>query len=1052
MNKTLKRQVFRHTALYAAILMFSHTGGGGAMAQTSEYAIIMNERKQPEVKWKGQYNQSTLLKGKGRERKFIYNKSRRGGGSVSFNNSDELVSQQSGTAVFGTATYLPPYGKVSGFDTAELNKRGNAVNWIHTTRPGLAGYVYTGVRCGSYQCPKLTYKTRFSFENTGLKKNANRLDKHPDPSRDNSPIYKLKDYPWLGVSFNLGAEGTAKDGKVTNKLVSSFDENNSNSNQNLVYTTEGHNISLGDWQRESTAMAYYLNAKLHLLNKKGIKDIAQNKTVDLGTLKPGIDVKSANTGLGGILSFHAQWDIKDTGQIPVKLGLPQVKAGRCINKPNPNNNTKAPSPALTAPALWFGPVQNGKVQMYSASVSTYPGSSSSRIFLQELKTKTDPGRPGRHSLAALNERDIKSREPNFNSRQTVIRLPGGVYRIGPTRDGIVGLNGNDGKNDTFGIYKDRLVTPEVDEWAKVLLPWTVRYYGNDDIFKTFNQPNNKKQSDKKQYSQKYRIRTKEDDNDKPRDLGDIVNSPIVAVGGYLATAANDGMVHIFKKNGGGDERSYNLKLSYIPGTMPRKDIESNDSTLAQELRAFAEKGYVGDRYGVDGGFVLRRITDDQDKQKHFFMFGAMGLGGRGAYALDLSKIDGNYPAAAPLFDVKNGDNNGKNGKNGKNRVEVELGYTVGTPQIGKTQNGKYAAFLASGYAAKDIVSGDNTTALYVYDLENGSGSLIKKIEVKDGKGGLSSPTLVDKDLDGIVDIAYAGDRGGNMYRFDLSDNDPNKWSVRTIFEGGKPITSAPAVSRLADKRVVIFGTGSDLSEEDVVGTDQQYIYGIFDDDTANVSVKVKDHMGGGLLEQMLKEESKTLFLSNNKASGGSNGKGWVVRLREGERVTVKPTVVLRTAFVTIRKYTDNDKCSAQTAILGINTADGGALTPRSARPIVPGDQVAQYSGHKTTSKGKSIPIGCMDKDGKTVCPNGYVYDKPVNVRYLDEKKTDDFPVTADGDAGGSGTFKEGKKPGRNNRCFSGKGVRTLLMNDLDSLDITGPMCGIKRLSWREVFF
>ncbi|HFR9087221.1 TPA: PilC family type IV pilus tip adhesin [Neisseria gonorrhoeae] len=1046
MNKTLKRQVFRHTALYAAILMFSHTGGGGAMAQTRQYAIVMNERKQPEVKWESQYNQSTL-KGKGRERKFIYSKGRRGGGSVSFNNSDELVSQQSGTAVFGTATYLPPYGKVSGFDTAELNKRGNAVNWIHTTRPGLAGYVYTGVHCGSYQCPKLTYKTRFSFENTGLAKNANRLDKHPDPSRDNSPIYKLKDHPWLGVSFNLGAEGTAKDGRSSNKLVSSFDENNSNSNQNLVYTTEGHPISLGDWQRESTAMAYYLNAKLHLLNKKGIKDIAQNKTVDLGTLKPGIDVKSANTGLGGILSFHAQWDIKDTGQIPVKLGLPEVKAGRCINKPNPNNNTKAPSPALTAPALWFGPGQDGKVQMYSASVSTYPDSSSSRIFLQKLKTRTDPARPGRHSLAALNAQDIKSREPNFNSRQTVIRLPGGVYRIGPTRDGIVGLNGNDGKNDTFGIYKDRLVTPEVDEWAKVLLPWTARYYGNDDIFKTFNQPNNKKQSDKKQYSQKYRIRTKEDDNDKPRDLGDIVNSPIVAVDGYLATSANDGMVHIFKKTGT-DERSYNLKLSYIPGTMERKDIEGNDSDLAKELRTFAEKGYVGDRYGVDGGFVLRRITDDQDKQKHFFMFGAMGLGGRGAYALDLSKIDSSNLTGVSMFDVQNDKNNNKNDNN-----RVKLGYTVGTPQIGKTQNGKYAAFLASGYAAKDINSNDNKTALYVYDLNNTLGTPIAKIEVKDGKGGLSSPTLVDKDLDGTVDIAYAGDRGGNMYRFDLSDNDPNKWSVRTIFEGGKPITSAPAVSRLADKRVVIFGTGSDLSEQDVVGTDQQYIYGIFDDDKPTVNVKVTNGTGGGLLEQVLSEENKTLFLTNNKASGGSADKGWVVKLREGERVTVKPTVVLRTAFVTIRSYTGNDKCGAQTAILGINTADGGALTPRSARPIVPDhNSVAQYSGHKKTSKGKSIPIGCMEKGGKTVCPNGYVYDKPVNVRYLDETETDGFSTTADGDAGGSGTFKEGKKPARNNRCFSGKGVRTLLMNDLDSLDITGPMCGIKRLSWREVFF
>ncbi|HFC3242304.1 TPA: PilC family type IV pilus tip adhesin, partial [Neisseria gonorrhoeae] len=1013
-----------------------------------KYAIIMNGRNQPEVKWEDQYNQSAL-KDKSRERTFSHTSQKNGFGItsnfISFNNNDELVSQQSGTAVFGTATYLPPYGKVSGFDADGLKKRNNAVDWIHTTRPGLAGYGYAGIRCGSAQdCPKLTYKTRFSFDNPDLLKTGGGLDRHTESSRENSPIYKLKDHPWLGVSFNLGGEGTAKDGRSSSKLVSSFDENNSNSNQNLVYTTEGHRISLGNWQRETTAMAYYLNAKLHLLDKKKIKDIAQGKTVRLGVLKPSIDVKTQNTGFSGLLNFWSKWDIKDNGQIPVKLGLPTVKAGRCINKPNPNKNTKAPSPALTAPALWFGPAQNGKVQMYSASVSTYPGSSSSRIFLQELKTRTDPARPGRHSLAALNAQDIKSREPNFNSRQTVIRLPGGVYKINPGKNGgrVAGINGNDGKNDTFGIFKDRYVTPETDEWSEVLLPWTVRYYGNDDIFKTFNQPNNKKQSDKKQYSQKYRIRTKEDDNDKPRDLGDIVNSPIVAVGGYLATSANDGMVHLFKRNGT-DQRGYELKLSYIPGTMERKDIENQDSTLAKELRTFAEKGYVGDRYGVDGGFVLRRITDDQDRQKHFFMFGAMGLGGRGAYALDLTKIDSN-PVGVSMFDVQNDKNN-------NNRVK--LGYTVGTPQIGKTRSGKYAAFLASGYAAKQIASQENKTALYVYDLENTLGTPIRKIDVPGGKGGLSSPTLVDKDLDGTVDIAYAGDRGGNMYRFDLSNSDPSKWSVSTIFEGTKPITSAPAVSRLADKRVVIFGTGSDLTEDDVLNTGEQYIYGIFDDDkgTGTVKVTVQNGTAGGLLEQHLTQENKTLFLTNNKASGGSNGKGWVVKLREGERVTVKPTVVLRTAFVTIRKYTDTDKCGAQTAILGINTADGGALTPRSARPIVPGDQVAQYSGHKTAG-GKSVPIGCMWKNGKTVCPNGYVYDKPVNVRYLDETETDGFSTTADGDAGGSGTFKEGKKPARNNRCFSGKGVRTLLMNDLDSLDITGPMCGIKRLSWREVFF
>ncbi|HEZ5935585.1 TPA: pilus assembly protein [Neisseria meningitidis] len=999
----------------------------------------MNEGNQPEVQWNGSYS----IKDKDRKREYTHHNHSRGGSSVSFNNSDELVSQQSGTAVFGTATYLPPYGKVSGFDADGLNKRGNAAGWIRTTRIALAGYSYEGVVCRSGTgCPKLVYKTRFSFDNPDLVKNAGRLDRHTDPSRENSPIYKLKDYPWLGVSFNLGAEGTTKDGKTINKLVSSFDEKNS-SNNNLVYTTEGRDISLGDWQREKTAMAYYLNAKLHLLDKKGIKDIT-NKTVQLGVLRPSIDVRlQRNTGLAGLLTFWARWDIKDTGKISVKLKLPEVKAGRCINANNPNKSTKAPSPALTAPALWFGPVQNGKAEMYSASVSTYPDSSSSRIYLQNLKRKTDPNKPGRYSLADLTKSDIESRQPGFTGRQTVIRLDSGVQQIKLQGNEVANFNGNDGKNDTFGIVSEGSFMPDTSEWKKVLLPWTVRASNDDGQFNTFNKEE-KNNDNKPKYSQKYRSR----DNNN-RDLGDIVNSPIVAVGEYLATSANDGMVHIFKKGNGGDERNYSLKLSYIPGTMPRKDIESKESTLAKELRAFAEKGYVGDRYGVDGGFVLREV--ELSGKKHVFMFGAMGFGGRGAYALDLSKIDsgnGNL-ADVSLFDVKH-DKNGKNSNNSNN--SVQLGYTVGTPQIGKTHNGKYAAFLASGYATKQIDSGENKTALYVYDLESNNGTLIRKIEVPSGKGGLSSPTLVDKDLDGTVDIAYAGDRGGNMYRFDLSSQSPDQWTVRAIFKGDKPITSAPAISQLKDKRVVIFGTGSDLSEDDVDSKEIQHVYGIFDNDTDTGTAQ--DGQGKGLLEQHLTEEDKTLFLTDYKRSDGSGNKGWIVKLKDGQRVTVKPTVVLRTAFVTIHKYTGTDKCGAETAILGINTADGGKLTKKSARPIVPeaNQAVAQYSGHKQTTKGKSIPIGCMQKGNEIVCPNGYVYDKPVNVRYLDEKKIDGFSTTADGDAGGSGIDPAGKRSGKNNRCFSQKGVRTLLMNDLDSLDITGPTCGMKRISWREVFY
>ncbi|HHR0578589.1 TPA: PilC family type IV pilus tip adhesin, partial [Neisseria meningitidis] len=275
------------------------------------------------------------------------------------------------------------------------------------------------------------------------------------------------------------------------------------------------------------AVAFYLNAKLHLLDKKQIKNIVQGVTVDLGTLKTRIEPTEAWKKQRWNFFQGGTWTYEDKGSVSVKLKLPQVKAGRCINANNPNKSTKAPSPALTAPALWFGPVQNGKVQMYSASVSTYPDSSSSRIFLQNLKRKNDPNKPGRHSLETLSTSEIKSKEPSFAGRQTVIRLDKGVHQIKLQGNEVANFNGNDGKNDTFGIVGEYGVNPDASEWKKVLLPWTVRGSADDNQFRKVNQESGK-------YSQRYRIR--ENGNNSKRDLGDIVNSPIVAVGGYLATS------------------------------------------------------------------------------------------------------------------------------------------------------------------------------------------------------------------------------------------------------------------------------------------------------------------------------------------------------------------------------------------------------------------------------------------------------------------------------------------------------------------------------------
>ncbi|HHO0652136.1 TPA: PilC family type IV pilus tip adhesin, partial [Neisseria meningitidis] len=363
MNKTWKRQVFRHTALYTAILMFSHTGGGGGQAQaqtqtqTNKYAIVMNAQKLPEVKWGNSYN-SLSVKSNGREVTHTSSLGIRKNVSFLFNNTDQVVAEKKDAVVFGAATYLPPYGKVSGFDVVKLTERNNAVDWIGTTHPGLIGYSYENSTCSSNNCPEVNYRTQFTFNSNELKKNGNdgKLDIYEDKSRDNSPIYKLKDHLGLGVSFNLGGESSFKP-KRNSQLVSSFRENvqNNQYKENLVYTTDDYNNKNNrNHQDKNHAVAFYLNAKLHLLDKKQIKNIAQGSELKLGELKTRIEPTDRWKNQKGNFFNGGTWTYEDKGVVSVKLKLPEVKAARCINAAHPNQKARDYSPALTAPALWFG--------------------------------------------------------------------------------------------------------------------------------------------------------------------------------------------------------------------------------------------------------------------------------------------------------------------------------------------------------------------------------------------------------------------------------------------------------------------------------------------------------------------------------------------------------------------------------------------------------------------------------------------------------------------------------------------------------------------------
>lgn len=652
-------------------------------------------------------------------------------------------------------------------------------------------------------------------------------------------------------------------------------------------------------------------------------------------------------------------------------------------------------------------------------------------------------------------------QPSFNNRLTLVNDGSKTYFIDRVAD-------NEASNADFGISdgsaKDKL------EWKNALLKWTGRA-GSDEAIKA--------DAEAKGYNQSYRIRPTDpnDPNKDERNLGDILDGSVATIGDkrdnrqeFLVAAANDGMVHIFRN--GTSSNPYDLKLSYIPAAMEREDNQGQATTLGKVLKDIARDGYGSStphRYMVNGGFVLRQTPD----KKQTFMFGAMGQGGRGAYALDIGAVANSdrsgWNTTVPLFETKKGSDN-------------KLGYTIGSTQIGRVSikrdttpvnlesNVRYAGFLASGYRTEDVNSEDNDTALYVYDMtgkEAGTkntgdqvskaGELFrdKKIPAPNGKGGLSTPTLVDTDFDGIVDIAYAGDRYGNMFRFDLRGKTPSEWSAQMIFQGSgnQPITSAPAVSRRSkDKYVVIFGTGSEIYQNELTNTNGQInaVYGIYDDVSTDAVLAKSSE-----LEQQTRESvDEHIYVSDNKVGEGK--KGWSLTLDPNERVTVKPTMILRTAVVTIRKYetktihTDSsstDVClpdststqtTAKTIILGVNAENGGRLGVRDAR---------------ISSKDRTFFIK-RENNGQIYYANGMTFDGVINFTYMNSSKADDSPVTADGDSGGTGTDKElNATPSvPNNKCFATKGDRSLLSNQLVSLEVQGRTCGLKRISWRELFF
>lgn len=174
-------------------------------------------------------------------------------------------------------------------------------------------------------------------------------------------------------------------------------------------------------------------------------------------------------------------------------------------------------------------------------------------------------------------------------------------------------------------------------------------------------------------------------------------------------------------------------------------------------------------------------------------------------------------------------------------THADLGYRAGQPSIVRLRNGTWATVFGNG------VNGDaGSAAIFVVALDDGS--LLQRIDTAvgnaDAPNGILEVAVTDHPYADLqASRVYAGDLQGNLWRFDITDEQASEWrdssAYWTLFaarddEGvAQPITARPALARLPGRpgtMVVAFGTGSYFQSGDGYATDTrtQTIYAIFD--------------------------------------------------------------------------------------------------------------------------------------------------------------------------------------------------------------------------------
>jgi outer membrane protein assembly factor BamB len=326
--------------------------------------------------------------------------------------------------------------------------------------------------------------------------------------------------------------------------------------------------------------------------------------------------------------------------------------------------------------------------------------------------------------------------------------------------------------------------------------------------------------------------------------------------------ANDGKLHAFNANNG------NEVWAYVP------------SMVMHKLSRLAGTPY-SHTYFVDGAINIRSAY--YSGAWHSVLVGAMGAGAKGLYALDVTS-----PAMS--------SENLATGINKKILWELsadsddDLGYIFDRTRIVKMNDGKWYAVNGNG-----VSSVNGVAKLYLVDI--GSGNVIK---VSTGAGskaspnGLATPALVDTDGDGKVDIAFAGDIDGDMWKFDLTSTNSGGWKLDYKLYDGKasqPIALAPDITRHPQYGyMVLFGTGRLYTDADIKDKSVQSLYGIWDTGSTPTGAEkrldrllsVDTDFTAGIFSEVVRTFTTTDDIDF------SVYRGWKVDLPAGERLLTPP--------------------------------------------------------------------------------------------------------------------------------------------------------------------